>query len=326
MTNPTVQELVQKLPFVYFPNNFCGKNTDYNCPSNTKERYRFVYDLMFPNYGLQMAESYYQAFTVGKSRFIMADTRSLMLKSGNQLFGAKQLNLITNELLNSKNDPNIRTIFMTMTQAFFYDESAYKRDIVKQDHDSISSEFDLEKQRLVETIRLINFSDNLRSNYTAFILIIGEEMNAFDDGTNNNFGGFPVVSCGNLENFNSGICKGGPWSHGYSVDSDNQYCHFQVYPKYIGFRDEIDQCVLMRGLIAKEKGSNETMTFMYDTCNPRGSNLNIKCPMVWTEKLVHTAITIGVALLMFIVFYVLFYKIAENAFDYKVLKEKEKRS
>lgn len=257
----------------------------------------------------------------------MADTRSLMLKTSNQLFGAQQLNLITNELLNAKNDPNIRTIFMTMTQPFFYNESAYDMDIIKQDHDSILPEFNEEKRRLAETISGINFKDNLRSNYTGFILIIGNDMNAFDDGTNNNFGEFPVVTCGNVENFNSGICKGGPWSHGYSVDSDDQYCHFMIYPKYIGYRDEVDQCVLMRGFIAKEQGKNETMTFMYDTCNPRASALNIKCPIVWTEKLVHAGITIGAALLVFLIFYVCFYKIAEASFDYKILKEdKEKRN
>ena len=210
---------------------------------------------------------------------------------------------------------------MTYNLAWSINSTTYENDIIKQNYIDLKEEFESEKKAIADAINFINFNNPNSSNYKPFLMIIGGQMLAFDDGKNNLFGGFPIATCGALNWRNKGKCKGGPYTHGYSKDIDDQYCAVKVYTS----TQLLSTCIKVQGFLANYIDDKEYNFFTYDTCMKEfysNNSKSYKCPILPGEKVINIVIALGAALFIFLVFFVILYKISESIFDYQILDKK----
>jgi len=139
-------------------------------------------------------------------------------------------------------------------------------------------------------------------------------MVAFDSGINNQYGYFPVAVCGSLDQSTTN-CFGGPYSHGYFFYETSQYCRITLY------QNGTNVCFLAQGIY--NSNNSTQVVFNYSTCNATVGTINVKCPILWQEKLICAAITIGAVIFVFVLFYVVFYRLAVYNFNYKIIKDEE---
>jgi hypothetical protein len=159
--------------------------------------------------------------------------------------------------------------------------------------------------------------DQRAPNYKPLMMIIGGESIAFDNGIFNNFGNFPIVTCGPLDF--DGQCKGGPFSHGSFQDAHSQFCIFNTYVD----NKSNNMCIAFISVVNAYDRYNETIAIRYDTCHPElfPARVNQKCPIMWTEKLLNGFIMLIWSLLIFFIFYVLIFRCALKTISFQKLKK-----
>lgn len=315
LNKPNLKNATSFLPLEYRLNDYCGPETNFDsCSQNQKTLIKNIYSITFPN----QIDNYQQtglfsSYVRQNILFINLDTRTFMNKDTKTLLGNEQKNRILSILRDAKINNNIKSIIMTTTTPWNYYKDAYERDWIKQKSYSLSEEFEMEKMEIANAINEINFKDENQPNFKPIMMIIGEKMSGFDSGLNNNYGGFPIAVCGAVSKYDKGNCKGGPYSHGYSKDNDNQYCTVEVYNK------ESNSCIKVSAYVVIKK--REETIFIYDTCEKvkYQKNLNAKCPILGEEKVIHSFIVIGSTIFIFFFVYYLGYQLSKKTFSYNEL-------
>jgi hypothetical protein len=275
-----------------------------------------VYRQMIPSYTLPTT-GIYQSFRNGNVLFLLLDSRSFLIQEKNVFLGSTQVNWINSQLKAAANDAQVGAVFICLTQVWNYVKSSYDWDMVKQNFLSVLDSASVDKKEVGDTVRNnFNFNRPTLPNFKSVMMIVGEKTTAFDDGSWNNFGNFPIAVCGPLDYWQQ--CRGGPYSHGSFHDNPNNFCQFKVYSA------GSNTCVSAKGIIATNKKNRKDQTvWEYDTCLPvemRG-RVNLKCPILYTEKLVNTAITLGTVVFVYILFFVIIYKLSMRSLSYSKTKE-----
>jgi hypothetical protein len=307
--------LFQSVPVVYTYNEL-----DYggNSQDSTGKAIRTAYQTIFPSYPLpSTTPGIYQQFYIGSVLVLVTDSRAFINADSSTIFGATQKKWLVDNINAAAADNTVKGVIVLFTQEWFYNSTAYDMDIIKQDRLSYNGNFDSEKKEIAKAISNLNFNNPLVSNFKSFLMIGGDaRMLAFDNGINNNFGAFPYLVCGSMDQKTN--CWGGPYSHGYFYYETGQYCKVTLYQSSSG-----NVCYMIQGIYNSNNATQ--VVLQYDTCNPAKypANINVKCPILWQEKLIIAAIAIGAALFIFILFYVIFYRIAVYNFNYKVIRDEE---
>jgi hypothetical protein len=278
-----------------------------------------AYRTVFPTYNLGSTTSIgaYQTFSHGNSLFIITDASSFINKQ--TIFGSTQLNWIKSVLTAATQDSSVKAIFITFSQPWNYVAIAYDWDMIKQNYDSLLADVMQEKVDTGDILRKnLNFNRPNEPNFKSVMMLIGQPSLAFDEGTWNNYGNFPIAVCGPMYYWQQ--CRGGPYSHGSFHDSQSQYCSVNVYHKPSG-----NACIVVKGIIPKseKKSSTEQTVFLYDTCEPdkyRG-RINIKCPIDWKEKILNAGITLASIIFVFVIFFIVIQKIGLRTLSYSTIKE-----
>jgi hypothetical protein len=304
------------LVYIYDENEF-PKMSDGTYTSNEVEAITKAYRKIFPSYELPTEIGAYQKFRNGNSLFLVTDSRVFLDINTGSLLGNTQLTWLLDNLILASEDPSINAVFITMTQAWNHVKSEYEWDMIKQKFHSILDVMSEEKEQVSKVTRTkFNFNRPNKPNFKSLMMIVGEHTLALDDGTWNNYGNFPIAVCGPLSDWQQ--CRGGPYSHGSFHNEKSQYCVFTVYPNI----ELQNTCVKAEGIVTfKDKDKPEIVVFTYDTCYPdkyRG-RVNLKCPILYTEKILNAGITIVVNIFIFLIFFVLIYKFSLKAFSFNVI-------
>lgn len=139
----------------------------------------------------------HQAFTVGRVRFVMTDTRSAQDPAGGTMLGQEQLAWFLDELLDAR-DSHSLTVWVNSVPW------------IAQEHSTGGDWGGFADERE----RIGRFLDE--HGITNLVMVSGDaHMVALDDGTNSGYGGhdgFPVLHAASLDR--PGSVKGGPYSHG----------------------------------------------------------------------------------------------------------------
>jgi hypothetical protein len=309
LASPSQKNLFQSLPLVYTYNEL-----DYGNAAAVRKAYAdFFATYTLPN----TSQGIYQQFYIGSVLVLVTDSRAFISSDNKSMFGTDQKNWLINSIKAASTDNTVKGIIILFTQEWVYDENAYSRDMVKQSRLSYSESFNSEKQEIANAIGSINFNNSNGANFKSVLMMSGDaKMLAFDNGTNNFFGSFPYLVCGSLDM--KGSCYGGPFTHGYFFYETSQYCKVTIYQGSNG-----NVCYFIQGIYNNNNASQ--IVLQYDTCRPSAfpGLINIKCPIMWQEKLICAAITIGAILFIFILFYVVFYRLAVYNFNYRVISDDE---
>jgi hypothetical protein len=275
-----------------------------------------AYRMIFPSYNLPDT-GVYQSFRYGDTLFLMTDVNTFI--SPISIFGTTQYNWLLSQITNAANDPRIKAIFITISQPWNYVSSAYDWDTIKQNYDSLLTNVAQEKKDIGDAFRKnINFNRPENANFKSVMMLVGQPHVAFDDGSWNNYGNFPIAVCGPIDYWQQ--CRGGPYSHGSFHDAYSQYCNVQVYQMPTG-----NTCIQIKGVIPKttKKTSQEQTLFLYDTCQPNlfKGKINIKCPIDYKEKILNAGITLACIIFIYVFFFVFLNKVSLKAFNYQTIKE-----
>jgi hypothetical protein len=311
LTLDATKKLFSNVPLMYSfnDNDFDGSSSNKN--SSLLTTVNSIYRKIFPSYDLPNS-GVYQSFKYGNVLFIMADSRTFLSSSTKEFLGSIQVSWIISKLKNVANDPSVGAVFITLPQVWNYVKSEYDWDMVKQNFDSILDSASDDKSAIGDFLnKNFNFNRPTLPGFKSVMMIVGDTTTAFDDGSWNNYGNFPVAVCGPLDYWQQ--CRGGPYSHGSFHDNPNNFCQFTVYPS--GGKT----CVKAVGVINALSGNfAEQPAWIYDTCNPdqfRG-RINMKCPILYTEKLVNVAITIAALVVVYLIFFVLIHNLALRSLNY----------
>jgi hypothetical protein len=207
LTSPAQQALYLQTPIAYVwdDHDFGGSNS--SASSEAKTPARVSYGRNVPHYALPAGEGdapIYQAFSAGRVRFILMDTRSMrgaekMPEGGKSLLGLAQREWLKRELLSASRDHGLVVLVSGVPWIA-----------------AASSAGDDWGGFAEERAEIANFiADNGIDN---LLLIAGDaHMLAIDDGSNSDYsagGGaaFPVLQAGALDR--PGSVKGGPFSEG----------------------------------------------------------------------------------------------------------------
>ena len=322
LKSPYLTSITNKYPFEYYRNNICGEeSTEGKCSQTVLNNIDQLYYSSFPvneNPDSAINKRYYSIQKAG-FMFLMTDSRSYFNKIKGTIFGETQTDWIINQIKIFEESSTLKGLIIGITQPYYYNSTTYEDDLVKQDYVGMNSEaFKNDKLRIAEALKNVNFKNPNATNFKSVVMLSGGNMLAFDKGSNNPYGGFPIVTCGPMDG--SIDCLGGPFSHGYSIDKDAQFCHFNS-----NIDDKGNLCFYIQGYIAQKEGKSDVKTFTYNTCFPEkyNSNFDMKCPIIWKEKLIHVAIVIAIAIFIFVLFYVIIYKVAVNTLDYQVINKEE---
>ena len=138
-----------------------------------------------------------QAFTIGRVRFLLTDTRSARDRTRGHMLGESQLEWFLEEVLRAR-DTHALTVWANPTPWIGVPEPLAQH----------WAAFDLERQRIGAFLA--------EHDITNLVMVSGDaHMVAIDDGTNSGYGGhhgFPVLQAAALDR--PGSIKGGPYSHG----------------------------------------------------------------------------------------------------------------
>lgn len=183
-------------------------------PNNSSRRARGqdaaqqVYREFVPHYELgpeERRQPIYQAFTVGRVRFLLTDLRSARTVSGapdslKTMMGETQKRWFKDQLVEARDEYPVIAWVSSVPWIAERSEGG--------DH---WGGFGAERSELATYIDSLGVADQL-------VMLSGDaHMVALDDGTHNHYGrenggGFPVVHAGALDR--SGSVKGGPYTHG----------------------------------------------------------------------------------------------------------------
>ncbi|DAZ98739.1 TPA: hypothetical protein N0F65_003795 [Lagenidium giganteum] len=247
-STPGQAMLAMDLPFAYMwdDHDYGPDNSDKTAPGrNASVQVYREYVPHYPMPGNTESTPYgaiYQAFTVGRVRFILTDLRSERTPNlapdvpSKTVLGAKQKKWFKEELVRATNDPSIGLIIWCSTMPWIDDQRKW-------------GYFTHEQRDLIHYMQ-----GHALNKWKPIVIISGDaHMLAVDDGSN---------SPGNLTTFHAaalgkpGSIKGGPYSHGLNAGS-GQYGLLDV--KDDGKR----VCLHYQGINIKEG-----VLIEYDTCHP----------------------------------------------------------
>lgn len=196
--------------YVWDDHDFGPNNSDSTSPSRVAaaEAYRQA----VPNYGVAAGtdSSIAQAFSVGRVRFVLTDTRSQ--RTDETILGPPQLDWLLSELTTSAH---------THAVVVWVNPTPWISDAEEAGDDW--SNYPAERRRVADAIAAAGI-DNL-------VMVSGDaHMVAIDDGTNSGFAsdgsrGFPVLHVAALDR--PGSFKGGPYSHG-AVEGPGQFGRLDI--------------------------------------------------------------------------------------------------
>ncbi|RPI25730.1 MAG: alkaline phosphatase family protein [Actinobacteria bacterium] len=174
----------------YGPNDAGGDSPSRDAALASYRRFVPHYPFPLPGDDAPIA----QAFTVGRVRFILTDTRSARDPARGTVLGAEQLDWFLGELLQASRH---HAAVVWVNSIPWIGEPQPGADDW--------SGFPAERETIASFI-----AQNGISN---LMMLAGDaHMVAIDDGSNNGYGGFPVVHAGALDR--PGSLKGGPYSEG----------------------------------------------------------------------------------------------------------------
>lgn len=199
---PAQQALYLRAPvaYVWDDHDFGGNDSDRTSP--IKETAQAIYRSQVPHGALATSEGIQQAFSIGRVRFILTDTRSYRAPRADgagTLLGPEQLAWFEQELSAASQDHAL-VVWVSPTPWIGPDDPT----------SDTWSGFAVERRRIADLIARAEI-DNL-------VMLSGDaHMVAVDDGTNSAYasdggGGFPVAHGAALDR--PGNVKGGPYSHG----------------------------------------------------------------------------------------------------------------
>lgn len=288
-----------------------------------------AYKKMFAHYELgtrSISKGSFHSFMAGSLKMIVADTRSFLSKSSGSILGDEQTTFIKNEITSAYSDANVTAVIINFPQTWNYVKDRYSMDMIKQNFISINEDMEKDKKAIGDHVKQFNFRNDTLANYKPFMIITGDRYLAFDDGRNNNFGGFPIVSCGSIDSWLQ--CRGGPYSHGsFHHVSSSQYCNFEISNKQNASGNGLKTCIKVQGILAGEDTDPDQAVFTWDTCDTAKYSkriIDIKCPILWTEKILNGAITLAATILVYLIFFVWIKNNAERNLSYQFInKEKQ---
>ena len=207
LTSPAQAALYRETPIAYVwdDHDFGGSNS--TSTSDAREAARLSYRQNVPHYDLEAGDgnaAIHQAFSAGRVRFIMLDTRSMrneeeMTDGSSSLLGSRQREWLKQELLQSS---QTHALVAIVSPVPWIAPAASSRDDW--------GGFATERAEIADFIAE-NGIDNL-------LMLSGDaHMLAIDDGSNSDYsergaGGFPVFQAAALDR--PGSVKGGPFSEG----------------------------------------------------------------------------------------------------------------
>lgn len=221
LASPVQEALYRHVPIVYTwdDHDYGPNNSDRTAPG--REAARLTYQQYVPHYPLVSGQGnvpIFQAFTVGRIRFLVTDTRSERTPNsapdlpGKTILGELQKAWLQEELLAAKGRYPLVVWVNSVPWLAPPQPGA--------DH---WGGFTVERRELADFIVENEIDDILMVSGDAHML-------ALDDGRNNQFAteggpGFPIFQVGALDRF--GSYKGGPYSHG-SVTGGGHFGLVQV--------------------------------------------------------------------------------------------------
>jgi alkaline phosphatase D len=207
LSMPRQARLFRNVPLVYTwdDHDFCGNNSD--STSEGRTAVRLTYQEYFPHYPLVQGSGdvpIYQAFTVGRVRFLLTDTRSMRTPSdypddeNKTMLGTSQLNWLKQEFLDARETYPVIVWINTIPW-------------IGGPEDDHWGHYTTERRNIGNFIK-----DN---DIKGIIMVSGDaHMVAIDNGAHSDYangggGGFPVIQAASLDQ--SGSVKGGPYTEGH---------------------------------------------------------------------------------------------------------------
>ena len=220
LESPTQAALYRDVPLAYLwdDHDYIANNTHRASPGRLQAR--LTYQECVPHYPLVEGSgdvAIYQAFTVGRVRFLLTDTRSERDPQDDDgfdktLLGSRQKEWLKTQLLEGRD----RHALMVWVNSVPWIGKA-------KEHEDEWFGYPTERAELGQFIT----SNGIRN---LCMLSADAHMLAIDDGSNNKppngGGGFPVFHASPLDRRRSD--KGGPYSHGFFPKSSGQYGVFRV--------------------------------------------------------------------------------------------------
>jgi phosphodiesterase/alkaline phosphatase D-like protein len=198
LTSPGQSALYRQVPIAYVWDDHDYGPNDANATSPGRSAARHAYRTAVPHYSVPPGDApVYQAFTIGRVRFVMTDTRSE--RTADTMLGAEQLAWLIDEL---------RTSSSTHALVVWANPDPWI-DAAVEGADSWGG-YPAERQQIADAIA----DAGIRN----LVMVSGDaHMVAIDDGTNSDYstsqtGGFPVLHAAALDR--PGLVKGGPYSEG----------------------------------------------------------------------------------------------------------------
>jgi hypothetical protein len=206
LTQPAQATLLSSVPvaYVWDDHDYGGNDADGSAP--TRDFARTAYSTYVPHYPLSETGTINQAFTIGRVRFVMLDTRSERdPKSdpdgeGKTMLGAEQLEWLQRELEQSAERYPLIVLVSSVPWIATAEPGA--------DH---WGGYATERRKIADFIAEAN-------NVSSLLMLAGDaHMIAIDDGTNSNYSAagdvtFPLLHAAALDR--PGSVKGGPYSEG----------------------------------------------------------------------------------------------------------------
>ena len=198
LTSPAQGALYRRTPvaYVWDDHDFGGDGSD--ASSEARPAARWAYDTVVPHYPLADPDgSIYQAFTIGRVRFIMLDGR--FERTGDSMLGERQTRWLERELLAARDGWALTVLVSPVPWV-----------------ERASSGSDGWGGYAAERARLSRFI--ARHDIGRLLMLAGDaHMLAIDDGSHSDYSGtgragFPVMHAGALDR--PGHAKGGPYSEG----------------------------------------------------------------------------------------------------------------
>lgn len=211
--------LYREVPLAYTwdDHDYCGNASDRD--SNGRSAARLAYQQCVPHYPLIAGsgdQPIYQAFTVGRVRFLLTDTRSERSSrtapdnAAKTILGTQQKQWLKDELLQGQDRYKLLVWINSVPWIGDPEEEG-------GDTDAWFS-YNTERQEIGQYI-------NNHQIRNILMLSADAHMLALDDGSNNQgrtgVGGFPILQASPLDRSNSR--KGKPFSHGFFVEHKGQY-------------------------------------------------------------------------------------------------------
>ncbi len=219
LTQPAQAALYRSAPIAYVWDDHDFSQNDADASAASRPAAMAVYRDLVPHYPLRGEdEPIFQAFTIGRVRVIITDTRSGRDPAGSML-GSEQLAWLENELSHAADEYPL--VLWVNPDPWIADP------VPGADH---WGAFPDQRRHIAELIERLQFP--------GFLMISGDaHMLAIDDGRHNTYGGdgpgFPVFHAGALDR--PGSLKGGPYSEG-AVPGGGQFGVIEVIDNKSGLQ------------------------------------------------------------------------------------------